>query len=362
MSQGDDDRSSKLMTYRYVPSGFEIVINKKEISPGSAGGTWNLWWNVKLTDDPEAWDKEIQSINKMQDQLVDLSLDHRLIRGQMAEFCRLNPFFPQSIDILCKEIGDRCFSQPVRMGCEGRSLLNSLGYNDPQSLNDQRKEILKEYLGSLEKWLIHSLPETTIDSKTSGFLGQPTDAKEVFVKNLISVIDLEEPSIDSFKKLVENGCIEAQRNIEALRFRPFNCIKCDGSAPPTPNCQCCYSMFIDAGLLCAGTFNEKRSMRDEFQRFIEEHVLAYSLAINSWLKDERTTQVTSLITPRYITHDNAVAIAEGVPSLLGEVDETKVWLTACLLKTIKDNQRWHKRTELLDGFPEAVSWLKEIQQ
>ena len=97
-------------------------------------------------------------------------------------------------------------------------------------------------------------------------------------------------------------------------------------------------------------------------RALEEYVLAYSLAINSWLKDERTAQVTSLITPRYITHDNAVAIAEGVPSLLGEIDEAKAWLTACLLKTIKGNQRWHKRTELLDGFPEAVSWLKEIQQ
>ncbi|MCW4038111.1 MAG: hypothetical protein NWF13_05185 [Candidatus Bathyarchaeota archaeon] len=350
------------MTYRYVPSGFEIVINKKEICPGSSGGIWNLWWNVKLTDDPEAWGKEIQSINKLQDQLVDLSLGRRLIRAQMAEFCRLSPYFPQSIDLLCKAIGDRCFSKPVRMGCEGRRLLNALGHNDPQSLTDQLKEILTEYRGSLEKWLIHSQPETPTASKISGFLGQPTEAKEVFVKNLMSVIDLEEPSIDSLKKLVENRCIGAQRNLEALRFRPFNCINCEGSAPPTPKCQCCYSMLIDAGLLCAGTFNEKRSMRIEFQRFIEEHVLAYVLAINSWLKDERTTHVTSLITPRYITRDNVVVIAEGVPSLLGERDEAKVWLTACLLKTIKDNQRWHKRAELLDGFPEAVSWLTEIQQ
>ena len=361
MSRGDDERPSKLMTYRHVPSGFEIVINNKEICPGSSGGIWNLWWNVKLTDDPKAWDREIQSINTMQDQLVDLSADHRLIRGQMAEFCRLNPFFPQSIDLLCKAIGDSCFAQPVRMGCEGRGLLNSLGYNDLQSLKDQRKEILTEYLRSLEKWLIHSPPETPIDSKIFGFLGQPTEAKEVFVTNLISVIDLAEPSIDSLKKLIENGRRNAQRSLEALRFRPFNCLNCEGSTPPVPKCQCCHSMVIDAGLLCAGTVNEKRSMREESQRFIEEQVLAYALAINSWLKNEGTAHVASLITPRYITHGNAVAIAEEIPSWLGQRDEAKVWLTACLLKTIKDNQRWHKRTELLDGFPEAVSWLTEIQ-
>ena len=86
ISKGDYGMSPKLMAHEYVPSGFEIVINNKEICPESSGGIWKLWWNVKLTDDPEAWDKD-KSINKMQDQLVKLSLDHRLIRTQMAEFC-----------------------------------------------------------------------------------------------------------------------------------------------------------------------------------------------------------------------------------------------------------------------------------
>lgn len=345
---------AKLVAYEYVPSGFEMVIEKKEVK------AWNLWWNVKLTDDPAIWDDEIKAINKLQDGLVELSENQRLIRAQMAQFCRLNPYFPQSIDVLCEEIGDRCFSKPIRIGCEGRGLLNSLGYNDPQSLNDQRKEMFTEYLRSFEKWLVQSLPETLTDSKISGFLGQPTEAKEVFVKNLISVIDLENPSIDSLKKLVENECVEAQRKSEILAFRPFNCLKCNGSISPIPNCECCYSMFIDAGLLCTGTFDEKRYMSDEFRRFIEENILTYSDAINSWLKEETQKAITSPITPRYVTKYNALKIAERVHSSLGEKDEAKEWLAACLLKTIKDNQRWHKRIELIDNFSETTSWLEEM--
>jgi hypothetical protein len=353
------------MTYEYVPSGFEIVINNKEICPESSGGIWNLWWNVKLTDDPEAWDKEIKLINKLQDQLVELSLDHRLIRAQMTEFCRLHPPFPQSIGILCKEIGDSCFSDPVKMGCEGRSLLDSLGYHDLQSINDQRNETVVAYIKALEKWLIQGLPENPMESKVFGFLSQPTNPKKTFVEQLISVIDSKEPSLSSLKELSGNVCLKTNDHYERLGFRPFNCFRPDCWPKGDTNLGkriCCYFMFIDAGLLCAGTFNEERSMFDEFRCFIEENVLAYSLAINSWLKGERTTQITSLITPRYITKETAVEISEGVHSLLGEKDDTKVWLTACLLKTIKDNQRWHKRTELIDDFPEAVSWLKEKQQ
>ena len=119
-------------------------------------------------------------------------------------------------------------------------------------------------------------------------------------------------------------------------------------------------MFLDASLLCAGTVGEKKSMFDEFRRFIEENILAYSFAINSWLKEVSSKPVTDVITTRYIAVDKAEGIAEKVCSFLGEKDEVKEWLTACLLKTVKDNQRWHKRTELIDDFPEAASWLREM--
>jgi len=119
-------------------------------------------------------------------------------------------------------------------------------------------------------------------------------------------------------------------------------------------------MFLDACLLCVGTSGEERSMLDEFRRFIEENILAYSVAINSWLKQAPSKPVTNIITTRYISVDKAEEIVENVNSFLGEKDEVKEWLTACLLKTVKDNQRWHKTTEIVDNFSEATSWLREM--
>jgi len=348
--------SAKLVAYEYVPLGFEIVIDNIDVETGKI---WNLWFNVKLTDNPETWDSEIKSINKMQSRLDELTVDQRLIRAQMAEFCREHPFFPQSIEILCKEIGAAYFSEPVRIGCEGRGLLNSLGYHDPKRLNAQRVRILKAYAHSLDKWLIQGRPNKPTEFKVFGFLGQWTSNKKAFVEKLVSVINPEEPSISSLVKISENECRKNLGKFETLGFRPFNCFTCRGCGS-LPNCQCCYSMIIDAGLLCIGTFSEKRSMFDEFRCFIEESILVYSLAVNSWLKGVQPRHVRSLITAGYMDKGNASKIAERIHSYLGKKDEAKEWLTACLLKTIKDNQRWHKRTELIDNFPEATSWFKEM--
>jgi len=92
---------AKLVAYEYVPFGFEVVIDNKDLEMGKI---WNLWHNIKLSDDPESWDSEIHLVNKMQGRLGKLTADQRLIRAQMAEFCRLHPLFPRSIEILCKEI------------------------------------------------------------------------------------------------------------------------------------------------------------------------------------------------------------------------------------------------------------------
>jgi hypothetical protein len=100
-------------------------------------------------------------------------------------------------------------------------------------------------------------------------------------------------------------------------------------------------------------------MLDEFRRFVEESILAYSVAINSWLKQSPSKLVTKIITTRYISANKAKEIVQNVHSLLGEKDEVKEWLAGCLLKTVKDNQRWHKRTELIDNFPEATSWFRK---
>jgi hypothetical protein len=352
----------KLVAYEYVPLGFEMVIGNTDVEMGKI---WNLWHNVKLTDDPESWDSEINLINKMQGKLGKLTVDQRLIRAQMAEFCRVCPLFPKSIDILCNEIGEDRFSKPLKIGCEGRDLLDSLGYHDHRSLNEQLKEILKEHVKSIEKWLEKGQAETAIESKVFGFLGQPTDNKMASVEKLVHIVSSGELSVSSFRKLTEDVCKETQRDpvtvkCERYKGRPFNCFGCLPEDASITKCQCCYSMFLDACLLCAGTSDEERSMLDEFRRFIEENILAYSFAVNSWLNEAPPKHVTWPDNMSYVSRDRASEITETIHSSLGEKNEVKEWLTACLIKTIKDNQRWHKRTELIDSFPEATSWFRKI--
>jgi hypothetical protein len=352
--------SAKLVAYEYVPLGFEIVINNKDVEMGKI---WNLWHNVKLTDDPESWDSEIILINKMQGRLGKLTVEERLIRAQIAEFCRVCLIFPKSIGILCEEIGHERFSKPMKIGCEGRDLLDSLGYHDHESLNEQLKETLMEYAESLEKWLREGQAETTMGSKVFGFLGQSNHSKMTSVEKLVHVVNSIEPSVSSFRKLTQDVCKEGQKDsvnltCERYRGRPFNCFECLPEDASVTKCQCCYSMFLDACLLCVGTSGEERSMLDEFRRFIEENILAYSVAINSWLKEEPLEHITWLKNLRYISKHNASRLTEKVHSSLGEKNKAKEWLVACLLKTIKDNQRWHRRTELIDNFPEATSWFK----
>lgn len=354
--------NAKLMAYEYVPFGFEVVIDNTEVEMGKI---WNLWHNVKLTDDPESWDSEINSINKMQRGLGKLTADQRLIRAQIAEFCRVCPAFPRSVDILFEEIGGDRFSRPVRIGCEGRGLLDSLGYHDQASLREQQKETLAEQVKSLEKWLEKSQAETAVELKVFGFLGQPTDDKVAAVEKLVHTTSSAEPSVSSFRKLAQDMCKETQKDsvtvtCERYGGRPFNCFGCLPEDASTIKCQCCYSLLVDACLLCVGTSGEERSMLDEFGRFVEENVLLYSVAVSSWLKGESLKHVAWLDSARYVSEESASGIARKVHSFLGEKNEIKEWLAACLLKTIKDNQRWHKRTELIDDFPEATSYFKEM--
>jgi len=346
---------AKLVAYEYTPLGFEIVIENTE------GRIWNLWYNVQLTDDPESWDSEVKSINKMQEKLGELSLDHRLIRAQMAEFCRIHPLFPKSIAILCKEIGEERLSEPVKIGCEGRDLLNILGYHDSESLDRQQEETAKNYVKSLSKWLEKSKPESSTDSKVFGFLGISAVEKEDWVKNLIQVIDSNKALTSTTQRLIEDSCTRKDKDflVKAKANylgRPFNCFKCKEGA----KCGCRFPMFIDSGLLCIGTVDKERSMLDEYARFVQEHILAYSTTINSWLQELPPRDVATLTNPSYITKNNASKIANNVHSALGEKNKAKTWLAVCLLKTVKSNRRWHKATELIDDFPESTSWFNKM--
>ena len=345
--------SVKLVASEYAPLGFEIVISDTEAK------IWNLWYNVQLSDDPERWDSEVRSINGLQRELDDLSLNHRLIRAQMAEFCRVHPLFPDSVAILCKEIGEEHFSEPVKVGCEGRDLLDSLGNHNPKSLKEQQTTILEKYRKSLRRWLDEDLRASSTDSKVFGFLGTRTEEKKEWAENLVGLVGTRKFSLSAIQSLSEEACKNRgsdflTRARQNYLGRPFNCFKCQECS----KCGCCFAMFIDSGLLCIGTLGEKRSMIEEFKRFVQEYVLAYSLAVNSWLKGQPPKNIMQLITPSYVTEKQALEIGNETHSSLGKVNAGKTWLAACLLKTLKSNQRWHKTTELMDSFPQATSWLE----
>ncbi len=100
----------------------------------------------------------------------------------------------------------------MKIGCEGRDLLDSLSYHDQTSLNKQQRDILKLYAKSLEKWLDKGQAETAIESKAFGFLGQTTDKKVNAVEKLVHIVNSGEPSVSSFRKLNESICKENQKD------------------------------------------------------------------------------------------------------------------------------------------------------
>lgn len=178
---------------------------------------------------------------------------------------------------------------------------------------------------------MNGIPDNHIDTKVFDFLGEMTERKSPMIKELCDSIDPGDNKIISLMTLSEKFCNDAQ-GLSGLR--PFNCFKCLQEDVDVPGCKCSYAMVIDdAALLSIGGAG-----KDAFKRNIEENVLAYCTAINSWLNDEPPNDAE-----------------KKVHASLGEKNRTKEWLAACLLKTLKDNQRWHEGQELIDKHPEAVS-------
>ncbi|KPJ73592.1 hypothetical protein AMJ52_03490 [candidate division TA06 bacterium DG_78] len=347
----------KLVAYKYVPMGFEMILEEEKFS--SEAKIFNHWFNIKITDDPSTWDKEILWLNDMQSTLGELTSEQRLIRAHIAEFCRRHPLFPESIEIVCEEIGNTQLSNPLKIGCEGRGLLDALGYHDSHSMNDQQTEMINKYGESLKNWLAQNQPKDSLDFKIFRFLGEPTKKNKSFVEKLISLITANEVSVYSLKHFCGSECQQTSVLEDPWTPFPFGCFKCQAGCPDDasiPRCSCAQGMIIDAGLLCAGQFSGKQSMAHEFRRFIEEHSLVYAIAINSWLHEISVKEIASL-------NINLQATAKRISFLLGEKDNTKEWLVACFLKTIKDNHQGRpedgvKRAELIDDYPEATSWFK----
>jgi hypothetical protein len=347
----------KLLKYNRIPVGFEMVYDPNNIE---AGKFWNLWFNITKTDNPKFWDREILQINRLQKKLECLPINIRLLRSHIAEFCRHHPLFPINIDLLCEEIAKKGLSNDYKIGCDGRDLLESLGYHCSNKLYQQQKETLKKFSTSLLKWLDDKDPNSPEDYKIFGYFGSKDKKKEDFAIELVSILTCNETSIKKIRNLMRPLLNE----FETSNYIPLYCINCNGvnknRCVYIYECTntCCVLQLIFAGLLCINGFDNEISIYDEFSRFSEEYILAYANALLSWMKSSDFTN-NWIENPTYCSKKSYLNIHKRINNKLREKNDIKVWLSSCLLKTIKDNRK-PKRSTLVDNYIEMGKWIDDL--
>ena len=343
------------MAYPYVPPGFEMVLSEEDgatlLSPGSGGGCWGLWFNVSLSDDPASWDDEVQRLNQLQVTLPALSDDQRLVRAQMAELCRYHSLFPGSVEKIIRNVGAEKLLDASNVGCEGRGLLRTLGVQTDILKAEQGRGVALNASRALRKARRGDEPVSPLERKYSLLVERIGLDERGTVSWLADVLVRGEPETKSFRELCSAHGRRAYEDAPPTG-RPFHCFRCEQGSG-----QCCFSQQTDAALLCISGMETEEAGK-LFRRFSEEYVLAYCDALNSWLADRPPVNPWADVDALYVDEEEAQAIAEETAETLGEKTPLKVWLSGCLLKTLKSNQRWHGHEELLDDVPGAVSWLE----
>jgi hypothetical protein len=262
------------------------------------------------------------------------------------------------VNILCEEIGSGILSKPYVLGCEGRNLLNTLSSHEFRQTYAQRTMIRESYLQALKRYLSGEEPVIPVDTKVDGILGTINGKRAEYAERLQRILEkviqptfsLQEIAQEILKETLELG----------KKIRPFKCLSCPmvktGESGLT-SCVCCEGLTLDVCLLGFGGYDDWRIMLKVHRRFQEEYILAYVSAVNSWLEERPMANILSKCSCKYLNNEIYEKIYENVNASLGSMDPAKTWLAACLLKTIKSNQRWHDTHEVIDDFPETASWL-----
>ena len=343
------------MDYTHVSPGFEMVLSQKDgvslLSHGSGGGCWGLWFNVSLSDDPSSWDEDVKRLNRLQLTLPALGDELRLVRAHMAEFCRYHPLFPRSVEGIIRNIGAEQLLDAGNIGCEGRGLLRTLGVQTESMRENQGRDVALSASRALRKTVKGDKPVSPLEKKYSLLVGQMGRDEKGTASWLADVLSRGEPEAKSFRELCGAHGHRTYGDSLPVR-RPFSCFSCEQGSGP-----CCFSQQAEAALICISGMDAKKAVK-HFRRFSEEYVLAYCDALNSWLADSHVVGPWADIEAFYVDEPEAEAIVEGTAETLGEKTPMKIWFAGCLLKTLKSNQRWHDHEELLDDFPDAVSWLE----
>jgi hypothetical protein len=202
--------------------------------------------------------------------------------------------------------------------------------------------------------------ETGVSARVQVYLGQATPQKSLAVGDLLQALEDETMSREAWHGvLCQRVTAVAPDLLGGRPPRPFYCLQCEGAnwEGAQGNCACADELALSCGLLAVGVGAGDGALREPEQRLTQEQILAYARALNAWLSGESLNGESWPDEARYITAGLAGEIAGRVVDLLGAHNPAKEWLAACLLKTVASNQRWRKGHELLDDYPEAVSWL-----
>ena len=271
------------MAYQYVPLGFEMILSEENgvslLSPGSGGGSWGLWFNVSLNDDPAIWDDEVKRLNQLQVTIPLIGDEQRLVRAQIAEFCRYHPLFPSSVDLSILNVGAEKLLDASNIGCEGRGLLKTLGIQTEKMRIEQGKVLSLNASKALRKAVKGNKPISPQEKKWSLLVRQICLDKKGTMSWLADILARGEPEAKSFRELCSaHGLRECDATPPTER--PFNCLHCEEESSP-----CCFLQQTEATLICISEpdFNEAGKL---FRRFYEEYILAYCDALNSWLTDK----------------------------------------------------------------------------
>jgi len=322
-----------------------------------------MWWNVCLTDDPAAWDDTMLRLNACQQALGALPDGVRLVRAHMAQFCRRQPLFPASIELLLSEIG-AC--KPVRhilVGCEGRGLLRGEGWYTPEAISEGHEAICRLYGQALNRWLANEPVTTAFDAKIAGFLHHHGSRSTEGARRVLELLADGVPSLVDTVQVTRALCVASHGalELESAPVYPFACFHCQTVTQATEHDQtgCSLGALIDAALLCAGAEPGELlgALAWHLRCWQQELTLAYAAAVNVWLMAWPAPPFVWPEAAKFIDGERARAIILQTAIALGERTPQKEWLAACLLRTLAGNKRLLGRAELLDSFPMATSWL-----
>ena len=351
--------TAEFIRREYAAPGFEAIVDGNEVQH------WGLWFNVSLSDNPDAWGERVHRLNALQRSLDNLSEGQRRVRAHMAEYCRRDSSFPESVELLCREIAhgdiDPDGEGITRLGCEGRMLLDRLGVTTRSQGDSACGTAVRGYAAAVSAWREGREPETPLDRRVALFLGEPIQATADALSALASELHSESMTRQVLREAASTCCVGA-RSEEVLEGppHPVYCLVCDDWATESPRCACAPARVLDAALLSVGPWADRDAMAGAFRSYIEEYNLAYALGLNAWLTGKDWAEELWPETSRVLNVGDASALAGRLGAILGlrgSASPERVWLVGCLLQTIAANQRWHKAAELLDVVPQATSWL-----